>query len=285
MAQRHRQPHPSQVFENWSSLGNVSRTLLIPLVARSSGGSLFPNLNPNDRYAEYFASSLNASLKSFVGDWTTVLNVLWRTGLIKDLGAKFFKQHPHALGVNLGAGLSYYFQWFDNQQNEWLDLDLDPVIKLRQLLFHAQPPHYKQRAFNITTPGWWKKLGLPNKKSRQPVFLILEGVSMYLDAAQLKTILQEICDQAPAGSELVMDFISEISIGKAFLHPHISEAGAEFTWGTNHIEELAVTEPRLLLQSQHSITEAYGNTARWMERFFSPWIGGPAYGLAHWKIA
>ena len=284
MSRRHQKSEEALALAHWASLGNVSKTLLIPLVARSSGAELFPRLNPNDRYAEYFAGVLKANLRSFVGDWTTVLNILWRTWVIKDLGKQFFEQHPNAMGINLGAGLSCYFQWFDNQRNQWLDLDLEPVIQLRRLLFHTLPTHCKQQAFSITTPGWWNRLGLPTRDSKQPVFLICEGVSMYLEPTQLPQIMKEIADHAPAGSELVMDFISDIGIGKAFLHPHIADAGAELKWGTHRIEEIGNDQPRFHLQSQHSIAEVYGATARWMEHFLTPWLGGPMYGLAHWRI-
>jgi O-methyltransferase involved in polyketide biosynthesis len=284
MSRRHRESEETRVLKSWASLGHVSKTLLIPLVARSNGAEIFPHLNPNDRYAEYFAGRLHANLQSFVGDWTTVLNILWRTWLIKDLGQQFFERHPNALGINLGAGLSYYFQWFDNQHNHWLDLDLDPVIQLRRVLFHTLPAHCKQQAFNITSPGWWDRLGLPKRESKKPVFLICEGVSMYLEPEQLRQILKEMGDHAPSGSELVMDFISDIGVGKAFLHPHLCDAGAEFKWGTHRIEKIGNEQPRFHLQSQHSIAEAYGATARWMEHFLSPWLGGPMYGLAHWRI-
>lgn len=284
MAQDEAHPGGKSPCDQWSYLGNISKTLLIPLVARSTGGKVFPQLNPNDRYAEYLSTKLETNLNSFIGDWATVLNILWRTWLIKDLGKKFFEKNPSALGINLGAGLSYYFQWFDNRQNHWLDLDLDPVIKLRQLLFHSLPPHCKQNSFNITTPGWWNKLKLPKRTSKKPVYLICEGLSMYLEPAQLRVVMQEISTHAPEGSELVMDFISNAGVGKAFMHPQILETGAEFKWGTDRIADIANDYPRLHLEAQHSITEAYGLTARWMEQILQPLLGGPMYGLAHWSV-
>lgn len=109
MTQPKRHANEQDIAKALTDLGRVSHTLLIPLVARASGGQLFPRYHPHDQYAQYLSHVLRTQLRSFVGDWATVLNILWRTWLIKQTGESFFKQNPQALGVNLGAGLSHYF--------------------------------------------------------------------------------------------------------------------------------------------------------------------------------
>jgi O-methyltransferase involved in polyketide biosynthesis len=282
------QPKPraneEDIAKALADLGRVSSTLLVPLLARATGGHLFPRYHPHDQYAQQLSHLLHAQMRSFVGDWATVLNILWRTWLIKHAGESFFQRHPQALGVNLGAGLSHYFQWLDNQHNRWMDLDLDPVIQLRKLVFGHTSSHHKQRACNLKSNEWWVDAGLPKREQARPVFLICEGVSMYLTPPQMNNMIAHIVEHAPNGSELMLDYISNIGVGKAHLHPSIGVTGSEFRWGCEHITDVCKSHPRLQLLEEHSVAEAYGPGASWMEKVLEPWLGGPMYGVAHFVI-
>jgi O-methyltransferase involved in polyketide biosynthesis len=260
-------------------LGCVPSTLLIPLAARANGHSLFPQLDPDDDQAKHILHSLGTNAQAYLADWATVLNVLWRTQIIKDMGHAFFEHHPRSQGVNLGAGLSSYFQWFDNGKNSWLDADLPEVISLRRLCFHGLPAHCRQQTLNITQPGWWQRLRLPSGPGAAPVLLICEGVLMYLNAKEVDALLKEIGENAPEGSEFIFDFMSPVGIGQAMFHPSVHDTGAQFTWGTSQPHQLPHAHPRLSLQCRRSISEVYGWGARFVEQCWKPWLGGPLYGL------
>ena len=45
-------------------------------------------------------AALGADVSAYLDDLPTVLNVLWRTRAIKELGQEFFARHPSALGAN-----------------------------------------------------------------------------------------------------------------------------------------------------------------------------------------
>lgn len=263
----------------WQTLGAVPSTLLIPLAARARGASLFPQLDPHDVCANEVLEALHTNVQTYLNDWMTVLNVLWRTQAIKRMGLNFFARHPSSQGVNLGAGLSNYFQWFDNGRNRWLDADLPEVMTLRQLIFHVLPPHCRHQTLNIARPGWWRRLKLPRGKRGQPVLLICEGVLMYLKPTQVHAVLQEISDNAPPGSEFVFDFISPVGIGTACLHPSVKDTGAEFMWGMRHVPQFLQTFPGLEMLEQRSVSEAYGMACCLTELLTAPFTGGPLYGL------
>ena len=148
----------------WQTLGAVPSTLLIPLAARAKGAALFPQLDPHDLCANELLVALHANVQTYLNDWATVLNVLWRTDVIKTMGSAFFDHHPNSQGVNLGAGLSNYFQWFSNGDNRWLDADLPEVISLRDLFLQTLPSQCRRKELNITAPGWWQRLKLPHGK-------------------------------------------------------------------------------------------------------------------------
>jgi len=96
-----------------AQLPPVPSTLLIPLAARAHGGRYFPWLDCHDAVAPALLARLDADVNSTLDDLHTVLHVLWRTRAIQEAGRAFFATHPQALGVNLGCGLTHYFQWLD----------------------------------------------------------------------------------------------------------------------------------------------------------------------------
>ena len=272
-------------FRNGSTdldtLEALPRTLLISLAARAHGPKIFPALNPDDRYAEALLNTAGVVATTLPSDAPVLLNVLWRTQLIKQLGQAFFERHPDSTGVNLGAGLAHYFQWLRNGHNSWVDADLPEVIDLRQSLIPNTSTQCKNEALDLTQPGWWRALEPHQGEAHQPILLVCEGVLMYLSATEVRTVLREIADNAPDGSELLIDFISPWGID---LQASIEPRMAPFQWGAHNGLEIAQIHPKLELIAQHSVSEAYGWGACMTEMCWHPLTGGPLYGLAHLRV-
>lgn len=271
--------------EDLPTLEGIPSTLLVPLVARAFGASVFPWLDPQDVQAKHVLNNNHTDVDPLLQDRTSVLNVLWRTRLIKHIGNDFFKHHPDALGIKLGAGLSDYFQWLDNGYNHWLDVDLEPVVALRHVLLNPHSDTALNGSIDLTQPGWWQHLPIGVRKAEQPLLLVCEGVLMYLTPRQVKAVLQEIGENAHEGSQLICDFITPLGIGQAHMAPCVSGTGAEFLWGAHNGLEVARQHHRLELLAQHTAAEAYGPFSCWTEMCMTPWTGGPMYGVAHLQIS
>ncbi|WP_090141275.1 class I SAM-dependent methyltransferase [Limnohabitans sp. DM1] len=266
------------------ALQGVPRTSLVPLVARARAGASYPALDPQDRYAQDLLTAMGVQVHTGAEDTAALVNVLWRTSRIKQLGLAFFARHPKCSGLNLGAGLAHYFQWLSNGKNAWLDVDLKPVIELRQSFIPQTSGTCNNQVIDITKPGWWKLLKLSGHH-RQPVFVVCEGVLMYLQPRQVDRILREIGDNAPQDSEIVVDFMTPFAVGQSVLAKAVKPMDAPFTWGAYNGQEIAQTHPRLELLSQLSVSQAYGWGAVWAEMFWGPIMGGPLYGLAHLRVS
>ena len=266
-------------------LQGVPRTLLVPLAARAQGGAAFPVLDPHDRYAQKLLSAMGTEAQTDLSDVPVVVNVLWRTGLIKQMGRDFFARYPEGLGVNLGAGLAHYFQWLGQNNNTWVDVDLAQVIELRQLYIPPTSSQCDNQAMDITEPGWWQGLSGHQRHSRQPVLVVCEGVLMYLPPFKVNRIIREICENAPEGSELVLDFISPLAVGPTAMLKQQEAPDAPFTWGVHNGHEITHLHPRLELLSQHSVSEAYGLGVHWAEMCWHLFTGGPLYGMARFRIS
>ena len=266
-------------------LQGVPRTLLIPLAARAKAATVFPSLDPQDLFAQAALQATGTEVHTSPIDTPTVINVLWRTKLIKQLGQAFFERHPQSPGVDLGAGLAHHFQWLSNGRNSWLDVDLPEVIALRQSLMHHTQQRCQHQSADLTHCGWWQGLDLPDSHPPRPTLVVCEGVLMYLQPSQVRQLIREIAQNAPVDSELLLDFMSPLGIGRAWA-PNIGEtATAPFNWGAHNGLEIARIHPRLELLAQYSVSEAYGWAAPLAEMFWNPFTGGPLYGLAHLRVS
>jgi len=272
-------PHPE------SPLHGAASTLFLPMVVRAQAAMLCPWLDPHDRHAQRVLQQTGDSLFDHPADAGTVLNILWRTQKIRELGQDFFERFSHEQGINLGAGLADYFQWLDNGQNRWLDVDLPEVVALRHRLMPEAIARHEIRAADLRTPGWWGRLGLQHDRHHPPLLVIIEGLLMYLQPTEVKGFFEEIGTHAPEGSELLCDFISPLGIGRSSPASHPPGENVAFTWGAHSGMEIASLHPRLELLDQHSVSEAWGWWGSWLEVLYTPLTGGPMYGLAHLKVS
>ena len=271
---------PADCAQACARLPAVPSTLLIPLAARAYGGRYFPWLDCGDAVAAQLLERLEVDASATLDDLPTVLNVLWRTRAIKEAGAAFFSQHPQGWGVNLGCGLTHHFQWLDTGANHWLDADLPAVMALREALLSPRCPRQRHAQVDLTQPGWWQRLGLAQGAGAQPVLVVCEGVLMYLQPDQVRAVLAEFAQHAPAGSRLVLDALTRQAVGHAGVHASVGATGAEFCWGVGRMAELADAHPRLALLREQSVSECYGWAGLALDMLTRPWLGAPLYGLA-----
>lgn len=274
--------HPDAVSHlACAAFSPVQQTLLIPLVARALGGALYPGHACGDVQASRLLQTLDIDSQAYLADRATVLNVLWRTRLIRDLAQAFFAAHPGAWGLNLGCGLSHYFQWLDNGCNTWVDADLPEVMALRKKLLLAQPPRLRAATVDLQAAAWWQRLRLPKRALAQPLFVLCEGVLMYFQPDEVRAVLQRFVEVAPAGSVLVLDTMARCAVGQAQWHASVGRTQAQFHWGIGQMQELTACHPRLQLRQAHSVAPSHGWMGVAMEAMWNPWgQNAPLYGLA-----
>lgn len=267
------------------TLNAVPSTLLIPLAARALGDAMFPAKAVHDVYAAQALRSLDTDVSLFLDDRISVYGVLSRTRIFCDLARHFFSRFPDALGVNLGCGLSHYFQWLDQHTNHWLDADLPQVMALRKQLLPAGGKRLRYAEVDISQPGWWARLKLPRQRDGVPVLLICEGVLMYLEPAQVQSVLREFGENAPAGSELLCDTLCWMAVGCAALHPSVRHTQAQFRWGPRRLADFTAPHPRLVVRSEHAVTEGYDFSLSLIEASFRALYGVQMYGITRLEVS
>ena len=267
------------------TLNAVPSTLLIPLAARALGDAMFPAKAVHDVYAAQALRSLDTDVSLFLDDRISVYGVLSRTRIFCDLARHFFSRFPDALGVNLGCGLSHYFQWLDQHTNHWLDADLPQVMALRKQLLPAGGKRLRYAEVDISQPGWWARLKLPRQRDGVPVLLICEGVLMYPEPAQVQSVLREFGENAPVGSELLCDTLCWMAVGCAALHPSVRHTQAQFRWGPRRLADFTAPHPRLVVRSEHAVTEGYDFSLSLIEASFRALYGVQMYGITRLEVS
>jgi O-methyltransferase involved in polyketide biosynthesis len=239
-------------------LSAVPSTLRIPLAARASGDRMFPQVAVRDAYAAGILEQIRDDGQALPEDRSTIYSILSRTRRLRGLAQEFLERHPGGRVVNMGCGLSHYFQWLDDDKCRMTDADLPEVLDLRRQLIPEINPRHDLRELDLTAPDWWEQLKLPASRNGEPVFLFTEGVLMYLTPEQVRAVLATFGERAPAGSVLAFDAMCWLGVGRARQHPSVRTTGAEFQWGIRRAAELTQPHPRLRLDSSYRVLQGIG---------------------------
>lgn len=229
---------PSTQTVKATQFTGVPETLMITLYGRA-----FENQRPNpilrDAKAAEIIKQLNYDFSKFEQGWSSQLAVVIRAGHMDRIVQNFIKTHPYAVIVNLGAGLCTRFSRLQPAHVHWYDVDFPDVIDLRRQVFAAcdgqdTREHNHRVAKSILDFTWMDEI---DRKPKQPMMVLYEGVAMYLTEAENKALLQQI--QTRFGSiEVLFDVISQRTARSTLKHDTVSKTNAEFKWGINQSLDL-----------------------------------------------
>ena len=240
---------------------------------------MFPQVAVRDAYAAAVLEQIRDDGQALPEDRMTIYGILSRTRRFRSLAQDFQKRYPGCRVVNMGCGLSHYFQWLDDGKSRMTDADLPEVLALRRELLPDTHPRHDVCALDLTAPDWWEQLALPRKRNAQPVFLFTEGVFMYLEPAQVKAVLATFGERAPAGSVLAFDAMCWLAVGRAQRHPSVRTTGAEFQWGVRKAAELTQPHPRLHLDATYRVLEGMGLAYTLFAPLVLMLLGVPLYAV------
>ena len=203
-------------------------TLLIPLYTKAQPDNpLFfdPKSQEILRQVEYDFSHLNIPYK-------TVILVCQRAKKLDTVTRAFLAEHPPGVVVLLGCGLDSRFWRVDNGKVEWYDLDMSPVIELRQR-FYPLSERYHLIASSVTELEWVKRVDATG----HPVLIIAEGLLMYLDETNVRDLLLKMQRAFPR-CRLIADVFSRMTARSATRHPSLKQTGASIGWGIDNPQEI-----------------------------------------------
>jgi O-methyltransferase involved in polyketide biosynthesis len=112
----------------------------------------------------------------------------------------YLAEHPRATVVALGEGLQTTYWRLGCPDVDWLSVDLAPVIELRETLLPKEP-RITPLPMSALDRSW-----LDRVDPEDGVFVCAEGLFMYLDPAEVRSLITDCARRLPGG-QLFFDSI------------------------------------------------------------------------------
>jgi O-methyltransferase involved in polyketide biosynthesis len=144
---------------------------------------------------------------------------------------KWLERYPDGFVVSLGEGLETQVRRVDNGRVRWLSVDLPDAIRLREH-FIIPTGRFRHIAISALDPAWMDAVD-----PSLGVFIIAQGLFMYLQPEQVRQLVSGIADRFP-GAEMVFDVVprwfSQLTLWGLNQTPHYRLP--RMPWGINRDE-------------------------------------------------
>lgn len=211
-------------------------TLFIPLYLRAIE-SRRPDALVKDERAESIVNQLDqTSLKKTLAltEDSVRLVMILKSRDFDRLTQNFLTLHSDAVVVHMGCGLDTRFERVDNGLVEWYDLDLPEVIKLRRKLVGDEGPRHHELAYSVFDGAKINDLG-PHRL--RPFLILAEGLFMYFEEAQVKSIVLSIKQHFP-GAQIVFDAYSPFMRWVHTRRVSRTRVGTYLHWSLKHAKDI-----------------------------------------------
>ncbi len=146
----------------------------------------------------------------------------------------FLDRNPTAVVVHIGCGLDSRFERVDNGEVEWYYLDLPDVIELRRRLIGGEGERYHLLGCSVLDSAWLEAVSAHRQR---PFLFLAEGVFMYFEEAQVKSLVLTLRDCFPS-AELVFDAFSPFMRWAHNFKVTRTGIGAHLHWALKHGKDL-----------------------------------------------
>ena len=217
------------------SLSDMAETLLIPLYIRAIE-SQRPDALLKDEKAVALVQQMDYDFSRILAkiDEEVRVAVVLRNREFDRYARDFLARYPEAVVVHIGCGFDARFERVDNGQVEWYDLDLPEVIELRRKFIGGEGARHHFLACSVLDSAW---LNAVSVHRRRPFLFLAEGVLMYFEEAQVKSLVLTVKEHFP-GAELVFDAFSPFFVWANNRRVARSKIGARCHWALKRGKDL-----------------------------------------------
>ena len=222
-----------------ADLTSVSKTMLLTLHARAEH-TLSDRPRFTDPAAVELVSRLDYDFTMARQDRLMADGVVLRTLTLDPLVAGYLATHPGCTVVNIACGLDTRFQRLDDGHVTWYDLDLPDVIELRRRLLEDGERH-RTIAASALDPDWPDQLGEGKAGGNvsNDALVIVEGLSMYLEQNEMRSLMEIIAARLPGATVLIE--VMPRMFQKYGRERSVEDAGARYTYGCSSAAEFRRT--------------------------------------------
>ena len=225
---------------------NINRTLFIPLYGKAYVSR--KQIILNDPMAEKIWDKEAFPIGRRSRSRWLCYNMAMRARVFDDWTDEQLKEHPDALVLHVGCGLDSRCLRVREPYVNWVDCDFPDVISARRN-YYQETEAYHMTELNAADPEQVRSL--PDARI---AIVILEGISMYLNHAQLRGFfrtLQEKYGQV----HILMDIYTVFGAKASKYKNPINEAGVTKVYGIDDIEGL-LSGLKIRFLREHSLTPA-----------------------------
>ncbi|MDH4138731.1 MAG: class I SAM-dependent methyltransferase [Anaerolineae bacterium] len=219
-------------------LSGVSETLLLTLCLRAME-SQRPDALIKDEKAEALAKKISddglydfGRMRPLHLSEANKLVIILRNREFDRYARDFMARQPQAVVVHIGCGLDSRFERVcseqpDNGRVEWYDLDFPHVIELCRKYLGDEGGRYHMLGCSVLDNAW---LDTVSAHRQRPFLFLAEGVFMYFEGAQVKSLVLTLRDRF-SGAELVFDAYSPLHVWRHNLQTSTSKINLRVQWG------------------------------------------------------
>ena len=215
------------------SQSEVAKTLVFPLYFRARE-SQRPDALIKDERAVELIDKISYDFSQLKFEDHDQVGIVLRTRKIDRHVQDFLSRHPEGIVVHIGCGLDLRFERVDNGQVEWYDLDLPPVIELRQEMIGEEGERHHLVGCSVLENAWLETVSIHRPR---PFLFLAEGVFTYFEETQVKSLFLKIRDHFP-GAELVCDATSPLIVRLNNLRTSRTKIGIRYHWGLKQAKDV-----------------------------------------------
>ena len=225
-------------------LSGVPETMLQTIYARAKESRGRGEIH--DAKAEEIIEKLDYDFSLADKDTAMRSGVIARTIVLDKLTKAWLGAHPGAVVVNIACGLDTRCYRMSGYAH-WYNLDLPETMAVREKLL-PESGTISQIAMSAME-DWGSKISEQNV----PVLIVIEGLTMYLNAKDVQQIFKVISSRFSKATVFVETM--NPMIVKRFKERSIEGSHAKFTWGIKNGKALAELLPGFRFMEEHSLTE------------------------------
>ncbi len=235
---------------------HVARTLLIPLYMRSEESKRNDSILQDPKAIELVASIDFYFSKLKAGQKMNQTGTAIRARHFDLKVADFIKRQKQPIVVMVGCGLDTRFERLARPAKAvFYELDLPEVIHWRKSLLGESENDIFMTASLLET-DWMDEL-----KARHPqgqFIFVFEGVLMYFEEQQVRTVLSALAGRF-SGGEVLFDVVSPLQCKDRLQNPAVKALGSKFVWAAGEVAGIEAWATNL----HYVDTAYYTNQHRW----------------------
>ncbi len=238
-------------------MNNVNKTLYIPLYGKSFVSK--KRLFLDDKKAEEIWSAEGFALKGKSKSKWLAYYMGIRSAVFDEWVTAALSEVNDAIVVHIGCGMDSRVLRVGASGHLWYDVDFPAVITER-CRYYSGTDCYKMISGDVRESAWLEEI--PEAKH---AIIVMEGVSMYLSEAELKSLMDNLSNHFEK-IDLLMDCYSVLAAKLSKLKNPINDVGVTKVYGID--DPKLLQNGKLIFVREHVMTpQRYVDELRGFEKF------------------